>query len=54
MRSGVLEESGVDPAKVMVEMMGSLRTYQSGQQAIQAIDQTLGEAAGQVGSLSGD
>jgi len=52
-RSGVLEESGVDPAKVMVEMMGSLRTFQSGQQAIQAIDQTLQEAASQVGSLTG-
>ncbi|HME03749.1 MAG TPA: flagellar hook-basal body protein [Solirubrobacteraceae bacterium] len=52
-RSGVLEESGVDPAKVMVEMMGTLRTYQSGQQAIQAIDQTLGEAASEVGSVSG-
>ncbi len=52
-RSGVLEESGASPAKVMVEMIGSLRSFQSGQQAIQAIDQTLGEAASQVGSLSG-
>ncbi len=52
-RSGVLEESGVSPAKVMVEMISSLRTFQSGQQAIQAIDQTLGEAASQVGSVSG-
>ncbi|HTZ86075.1 MAG TPA: flagellar hook-basal body protein [Solirubrobacteraceae bacterium] len=52
-RSGVLEESGASPAKVMVEMIGSLRSFQSGQQAIQAIDQTLGEAATQVGSVSG-
>ena len=52
-RSGVLEESGVDPAKVMVEMVASMRTYQSGQQAIQAIDQTLEAASSQVGSLSG-
>ncbi len=52
-RSGVLEESGASPAKVMVEMISSLRSFQSGQQAIQAIDQTLGEAAGQVGSLGG-
>jgi flagellar basal-body rod protein FlgF len=52
-RSGVLEEAGVDPAKAMVEMVGSMRTYQSGQQAIQAIDQTLQEAASQVGTLSG-
>lgn len=52
-RSGVLEESGVNPARTMVEMIGSLRTFQSGQQAIQAIDQTLAAAATQVGSLNG-
>jgi flagellar basal-body rod protein FlgF len=51
-RQGVLEESGVDAAKLMVEMVGSLRTFQSGQQAIQAIDQTLQAASTQVGSLS--
>lgn len=52
-RSGVLEESGVNAARTMVAMIGSLRTFQSGQQAIQAIDQTLQAAATQVGSLSG-
>jgi flagellar basal-body rod protein FlgG len=52
-RSGVLEESGVNPARTMVEMIGSLRTFQSGQQAIQAIDQTLQAASTQVGSLDG-
>jgi flagellar basal-body rod protein FlgF len=52
-RQGALEESGVNPARAMVDMMGSLRTFQSGQQAIQAIDQTLQEAATQVGSLNG-
>jgi flagellar basal-body rod protein FlgF len=52
-RSGVLEESGVNPARTMVEMIGSLRTYQSGQQAITAIDQTLEAASTQVGSLDG-
>jgi flagellar basal-body rod protein FlgF len=50
---GALETSGVDAAKVMVEMITSLRTFQSGQQAIQAIGQTLQEAASQVGSLNG-
>jgi flagellar basal-body rod protein FlgF len=53
-RQGALEESGVDAAKVMVEMIGSLRTFQSGQQAIQAINQTLQAASTQVGSLSGE
>jgi flagellar basal-body rod protein FlgF len=52
-RQGVLEESGVNPARTMVAMIGSLRTYQSGQQAIQAIDQTLQAASTQVGSLNG-
>ena len=53
MRSGVLEESGVNPARTMVAMIGSLRNFQSGQQAIQAIDQTLQAASTQVGSLDG-
>ncbi|HSZ69914.1 MAG TPA: flagellar hook-basal body protein [Solirubrobacteraceae bacterium] len=52
-RQGVLEESGVNPTTAMVEMVGSLRTFQSGQQAIQAIDQTLQAAATQVGSMNG-
>ena len=52
-RQGVLEESGVNATTVMVEMMGSLRTFQSGQQAIQAIDQTLQAASTQVGSMNG-
>jgi flagellar basal-body rod protein FlgF len=51
-RQGALEGSGVDAAKVMVEMITSLRTFQSGQQAIQAIGQTLQEATTQVGSLA--
>ena len=52
-RQGALEASGVDAATVMVEMIGSLRSFQSGQQAIQAIGQTLNEASTQVGSLGG-
>jgi flagellar basal-body rod protein FlgG len=52
-RQGALEGSGVDAAKVMVEMITSLRSFQSGQQAIQAIAQTLQESASQVGSLNG-
>jgi flagellar basal-body rod protein FlgG len=52
-RQGALEGSGVNAAKVMVEMIDSLRNFQSGQQSIQAIGQTLQEAASQVGSLTG-
>ncbi|HEV3046710.1 MAG TPA: flagellar hook-basal body protein [Solirubrobacteraceae bacterium] len=51
-RQGSLEGSGVDAAKTMVEMITSMRSFQSGQQAIQAIGQTLQEAASQVGSLN--
>lgn len=51
-RSGALEESGVSPVETMVEMMASLRTFQSGQQAIQAINETLQAASTQVGSVS--
>jgi flagellar basal-body rod protein FlgF len=50
-RQGALEGSGVDAAKVMVEMITSLRTFQSGQQAIQTIATTLQAASTQVGSL---
>lgn len=52
-RQGALEESGVNPVNTMVEMMAALRTFQSGQQAIQAINETLQAAATQVGSVSG-
>lgn len=51
-RQGSLEGSGVDAAKVMVEMITSLRSFQSGQQAIQSIATTLQDAASQVGSLN--
>jgi flagellar basal-body rod protein FlgF len=50
-RQGALEASGVDAAKVMIEMIDSLRTFQSGQQAVQAIGQTLQEASTQVGTM---
>jgi flagellar basal-body rod protein FlgF len=51
-RQGALEASGVDGAKVIVEMITSLRSFQSGQQAIQTIDQTLQQATTQVGSVT--
>jgi flagellar basal-body rod protein FlgG len=42
-RQGYLEGSGINATTAMVAMMTSLRTYQSDQQAIQAIDETLHE-----------
>jgi flagellar basal-body rod protein FlgF len=50
-RGGALEGSGADPTKAMVDMIASLRAYESGQKVITTIDSTLGKAAGQVGSL---
>jgi flagellar basal-body rod protein FlgF len=51
-RSGALEGSGADPTTSMVDMMESLRAYESGQKVIQTIDETLGKAASSVGALS--
>jgi flagellar basal-body rod protein FlgF len=51
-KSGALEGSGVDPPHTMVDMMASMRAYESGQKVIQTIDQTLDKAATQVGSVS--
>jgi flagellar basal-body rod protein FlgF len=42
-RQGYLEGSGINATSTMVAMMTSLRTYQSDQQAVQAIDETLHE-----------
>jgi len=52
-RQGELEDSAVDPVHTMVDMIASLRTYQTGENAIQSIDQTLQESAASVGSLGG-
>ncbi len=52
-RQGELEESAVDPVHTMVDMIASLRAYESGQKAIQSIDETLQQSAQSVGSLGG-
>jgi flagellar basal-body rod protein FlgF len=52
-RQGELEESGVDPVHTMIDMIGSLRAYESSQKAIQSIDETLQKAANSVGSVGG-
>jgi len=51
-RSGALEDSGVDPARAMIDMIASLRAFESGQKAIQTIDATLDQAATKVGSTA--
>jgi flagellar basal-body rod protein FlgG len=52
-RSGALEASGADASRSMVDMIDSMRAFEAGQKVIQAIDETLGKAAQQVGSTSG-
>jgi flagellar basal-body rod protein FlgF len=51
--SGVLEGSGVDAAQTMVEMIASLNTYQSGEQAIQTIHETMQRSSSATGAMSG-
>jgi flagellar basal-body rod protein FlgG len=50
-RAGALEGSGADPTRAMVDMIASLRAYESGQKVITTIDSTLEKAANRVGSL---
>jgi flagellar basal-body rod protein FlgF len=52
-RSGALEGSGADATRAMVDMISSMRAYEAGQKVIQTIDETLGKATAQVGSLGG-
>jgi flagellar basal-body rod protein FlgF len=51
-RAGALEGSGADPTQSMVDMIASMRAYEAGQKVIHTIDETLGKAASNVGSLS--
>jgi flagellar basal-body rod protein FlgF len=47
-RSGALESSGADAARSMVDMIASMRAFEAGQKVIQAIDETLGQAAAKI------
>ena len=51
-RSGVLEGSGVDAARSMVDMIASLRAFEAGQRVITTIDSTLQKAANDVGRVA--
>ena len=52
-RSGALEGSGADPTQAMVDMIASMRAYESGQKVIQSIDQVLAKATSSVGAVMG-
>ena len=50
-RAGTLEGSAADPARSMVDLIASFRAFEAGQRVIRTVDETLGKAAGQVGSI---
>jgi flagellar basal-body rod protein FlgF len=52
-RSGALEGSGSDPTEALVDMIASMRAYESGQKVIQTIDASLGKASNDVGRITG-
>lgn len=52
-RAGALEGSGADPARAMVDMIASMRSFEAGQRVITTIDATLDKAANRVGSVNG-
>ena len=51
-RAGFLEESGVNAARVMTQMISSFRSLEADQKSIQTIDETLSESAGSEGAIS--
>src|SRR5262249_32966499 len=52
-QQGWLETSSVNPAKAMIDMMVSLRAYESSQRVLHAIDETLGRGIDSAGSVNG-
>lgn len=53
MRQGFVEASGVNSVREMVEMITTLRSYESSQRVITSIDGTLDKAVNSVGTLGG-
>ena len=50
-RQSALEKSNVNIANEMVNMMTIMRNFESNQKVLQAIDETLGKAVNEVGSV---
>jgi flagellar basal-body rod protein FlgF len=50
-RNGSLEASGTDPARAMIDMISSERSYEAGQKAIKTIDETLQKAVSTLPSI---
>ncbi|MCL2046260.1 MAG: flagellar basal-body rod protein FlgF [Oscillospiraceae bacterium] len=50
-RQGFLENSNVDIAREMVDMLTVFRTYETNQRMMQMIDETVGKAVNEIGRL---
>lgn len=48
---GSLEKSNVDVMSEMADMMMTMRTFESNQKVVQALDETLGKAVNEVGRI---
>lgn len=51
LRQGVRERSSVNPIEELVQMVAGLRAYEAAQRVMQASDDTLAQAAGQVARI---
>jgi flagellar basal-body rod protein FlgG len=49
---GFLEGSNVNSVKEMVDLISTMRSFEAGQKAVQALDDTLGKAVNDVGRIS--
>jgi flagellar basal-body rod protein FlgF len=49
---GFLENSNVNSVKEMVDLISTMRSFEAGQKAVQALDDTLGKAVNDVGRIS--
>lgn len=50
-RQGFLEGSNVDLAEEMVELISTMRAYETNQRMIQTLDETLGKAVNEIASV---
>ena len=50
-RQNSLEKSNVNVIGQMIEMMNTMRTFETNQKIVQALDQTLGKAVNEVGTV---
>ena len=49
---GFLESSNVNSVKEMVDLISTMRSFEAGQKAVQAEDDSLGKAVNDVGRIS--